>query len=105
MIEERFLQVQIFKADGSYVQSIDCSRQILSDVAIDNEDNIHVTYCSQYPIQVLSPDGKILHTYTNILMVLLLMMGGISLLLLTILVANTIYIYTGYYGQTNQYLI
>ena len=56
-------RVQIFEANGSFVQSIDCNGQSPYDVAVDNEGNIHVAYCSQHPMQIFASDGKPLSTY------------------------------------------
>ena len=58
-------RVQVFEEDGTFVQAIPCKGSA-SDVAVDNEGNIHVTIFNQHYVQVFSPDGKNeLLTYKN----------------------------------------
>ena len=58
-------RVQVFEEDGTFVQPIPCKGNA-SDVAVDNEGNIHVTIRNQHCVQVFSPDGKNeLDTYNN----------------------------------------
>ena len=58
-------RVQVFKEDGTFVKVIQCDG-IAFDVAVDNEERIHVTIWNQNYVQVFSPDGKThLYTYNN----------------------------------------
>ena len=59
-------RVQVFKEDGTFVQVIQCDRQVF-DVAVDNEGKIYVTFYNYLNhLQVFSPDGKThLNTYNN----------------------------------------
>ena len=58
-------RVQVFEEDGTFVQAIPC-KGYASDVAVDNEGNIHVTILNQNCVQVFSPDGNNeLLTYSN----------------------------------------
>ena len=59
-------RVQIFNANnGSLIQTISCGSYNPSDVAVDNEGNIHVTYYNGHIVQKFSHDGKAITTYAN----------------------------------------
>ena len=58
-------RVQIFNADGSLIRTISCDNYNPSDVAVDNEGNIHVVYPNGNVIQKFSHDGEALTTYSN----------------------------------------
>ena len=58
-------RVQVFNANGSLIQTISCGSYNPSDVAVDNEGNIHVTYFTGHIVQKFSHDGKAITTYGN----------------------------------------
>ena len=58
-------RIQVFTLDGIFVKTINCDDEVW-DVAVDNDDNIHVPlYSKQNIVQVFSSDGTKLPDYSN----------------------------------------
>ena len=57
-------KVKVFTTEGSFVKAIECSGTP-SDVAVDNDGNIHATIRNQNNVQVFSPSGVGIKVYSN----------------------------------------
>ena len=57
-------RIQVFTLDGIFVKTINCDDEVW-DVAVDNDDNIHVPLYSKHIVRVFSSDGTKLPDYSN----------------------------------------
>ena len=57
-------RIQVFTLGGTFVKTINCDDEVW-DVAVDNDDNIHVPLYSKHIVQVFSSDGTKLPDYSN----------------------------------------
>ena len=57
--------VQVFDTNGLFIKKIDCEGNNPSDVAVDNDGNIHVLYNNAHRVTVFSSEGQRITTYSN----------------------------------------